>query len=63
MAFAMACPPLQQVHVVDAESASPSAAGPLVPIRPVRGLTDVRVHGPPPRTQAPPRGPPPTSPA
>lgn len=63
VSFAMACTPLLQAHAIDAESASPSAFGPLVPVCSVRGLTDVRVHGPPSLTQAPPRGPPLTFPA
>jgi hypothetical protein len=56
VAFVCAAPP--QVHAVDAEinlSASPGLA--LQIERAVRHA-DVRVHGPPPRTQASPRAPP-----
>jgi hypothetical protein len=63
LSLTMGCAPLQQVPVLDAESASPSTLEPLIPIRAVHDLTDVRVHGPPPRTHAPPRAPPLTSPA
>ena len=56
--FTLGCAPLPHVNAIDAASANPSIVDPLVPLRSVHHLTDVRVHGPPPLTQAPPRAPP-----
>jgi hypothetical protein len=53
-----ACASLPQVHVVDAEVACPTHLEPLVPLRSISSVTDIRVHGPPPRLQASPRAPP-----
>lgn len=58
VSLTMGCASLPQVNAVDAECASPSVLEPLVPLRSVSDLTDVRVHGPPGRTQASPRAPP-----
>ena len=54
----MGCAPLPQLDSIDAESLNPTVLEPLVPFRSVHRLTDVRVHGPPPLTHAPPRAPP-----
>ena len=58
VSLTMGCAPLPQVSTVDAECASPGVVEPLAPIRSISDLTDVRVHGPPGRTHAPPRAPP-----
>jgi hypothetical protein len=63
VSLTMAFAPLPQVNAVDAECASPSVVERLVPLRSVPDLTEVRAHGPPPRTQGPPRAPPLSFPA
>ena len=54
----MGCAPVPHVDAIDAQCANSSLVEPLVPVRSVQPFTDVRVHGPPPLTQAPPRAPP-----
>jgi len=58
VSFAFVCATPPQVHAVDAELCLP--ASPVLELQPGRAVrhTDVRVHGPPPRTQASPRAPP-----
>jgi hypothetical protein len=55
-AFVCATPP--QVHAVDAELTLPTTPTPDIQIEHSVRSTDVRVHGPPLRTQASPRAPP-----
>jgi hypothetical protein len=50
--------PLPQVQSIQIECPTPISVEPLLPLRSVSDVTEVRVHGPPPRTQAPPRAPP-----
>jgi hypothetical protein len=57
------CPPPPRVDVFDAPSAHTRSLHPLVLLRSAHSVTDVRVHGPPPRAQASPRAPPLTFPA
>ena len=58
VAFTFVCAAPPQVHAVDAELTLPATPGVGMPTG--RGVrhTDVRVHGPPPRTQSSPRAPP-----
>jgi hypothetical protein len=63
ISLTMACGPLPPTHAIDGVCPTLILAGLLVPSRAVNEVTDIRVHGPPPLTQAPPRGPPLTSPA
>jgi hypothetical protein len=58
VSITMGCTPVAQVDPIDAQDGSPGVVEPLVPVRSIQPFTDVRVHGPPPRTQAPPRAPP-----
>jgi hypothetical protein len=58
LSITMGSAPLPQVHAIDGESATPGSVAPLVQLRSVHHVTDVRVHGPPTRTQAAPRAPP-----
>lgn len=58
VSLVMGCAPLTRVMVIDAERVKPTVIEPLVPLRSIRDVTDVRAHGPPPRTQAAPRAPP-----
>ena len=55
-AFVCAAPP--QVHAGDAELTLPSSPSSDLQVERTVRHTDVRVHGPPPRTQASPRAPP-----
>ena len=55
-AFVCAAPP--QVHPVDAANSAPAAPTPALRIERAVRYTEVRVHGPPPRTQPSPRAPP-----
>ena len=59
----VACPPLPRVDALDRQSEHATSVGRLVLLRAVQTVRDVRVHGPPFRTQAPPRAPPLTLPA
>lgn len=52
------CPPLPRVGVFDAQAAQAGGVHRLVLLRSAHSVTDVRVHGPPPRAQASPRAPP-----
>jgi hypothetical protein len=63
VSITMGCAALPPVHAVNAECANPTIVEPLVPVRSFHPVTEVRVHGPPPRTQAPPRAPPLSFPA
>jgi len=56
--FAFVCAEPPQVHTADAELILPAAPKPEVKAERTVRLTDVRVHGPPPRTQSSPRAPP-----
>lgn len=58
VSFKFLCEAAPQAHTADAEFILPAA--PCVEMQVQRGLRhqDVRVHGPPPRTQGPPRAPP-----
>ena len=58
VSITMGSAPLPQVHAIDGESATPATVAPLVQLRSEHHVTDVRVHGPPTRTQAAPRAPP-----
>jgi hypothetical protein len=58
VALTMGCTPPPPGHAIDGVCPNLILAGLLVPIRPVNEVTDIRVHGPPPLTQAPPRAPP-----
>jgi hypothetical protein len=58
IALTMACGPQPPTQAIDGVGRSLILDGLLAPIRSVTELTDVRVHGPPPLTQAPPRAPP-----
>jgi len=58
VSFVMGCASLPQMHAIDAEFESLSIVEPLAPLRSISEVTDTRVHGPPPRTQAAPRAPP-----
>jgi hypothetical protein len=58
IALTMACGPQPPAQAVDGVGRSLILDGLLAPIRSVTELTDVRVHGPPPLTEAPPRAPP-----
>jgi hypothetical protein len=58
VAVTMGCAPLPHVDAIAASCGDASLVEPLVPVHLVQPLTDVRVHGPPPLTQAPPRAPP-----
>jgi hypothetical protein len=55
-AFVCAAPP--QVHAADAELTLPATPSVEVQIERTVRHTDIRVHGPPPRTQSSPRAPP-----
>ncbi len=63
ISFVFVCSAPQQAHAVDAEVVSPTITEPELPRHQAFDITDVRVHGPPPRTQASPRAPPLTIPA
>jgi hypothetical protein len=58
IALTMACGPQPPTQASDGVGRSLILDGLLAPIRSVTELTDVRVHGPPPLTEAPPRAPP-----
>ena len=58
VSFAFVCAAPPQVHAVDAELTLPATAIPEIQIERSVRHTDVRVHGPPLRTQASPRAPP-----
>lgn len=63
VSLTVGCAAVPLTQIVEAESSSATVLPSLVRLQPARELTDVRVHGPPPRTQAPPRAPPLTLPA
>jgi hypothetical protein len=63
VSLVMGCAQPPPVHVLDAVHTGPIVVAPIVPIRSVTEVTDVRVHGPPPRTPFAPRGPPLSFPA
>jgi hypothetical protein len=58
VSFVMGCASLPQAHAIDAEFGSLNIVEPLGPFRSISEVTDTRVHGPPPPTQAAPRAPP-----
>ncbi len=58
VALTMGCTPLPPAHAIDGVCPNLILAALLVPIRSVNEVTDIRVHGPPPLTHAPPRAPP-----
>jgi hypothetical protein len=58
VSITMGSAPLPQANALDVECANPSVLELLVPLRSVHRFADVRVHGPPPLTQVPPRAPP-----
>jgi hypothetical protein len=58
VSFAFVCANPSQVHAVDAEIGPPVSLVPELQIEPAVGYADVRVHGPPARTQSSPRAPP-----
>jgi hypothetical protein len=58
VSFAVACAAPPQHHAVDAEVGPRPSLSPELRVEPAVGDADVRVHGPPSRTQASPRAPP-----
>jgi hypothetical protein len=58
MSFTFVCAAPPQVHAVDAELTLPATPTAKLPFEHSIRHMDVRVHGPPPRTQASPRAPP-----
>ena len=58
VSFAFACAALPQSHAADAAVVLSTSLTPELQIEPAVGNPDVRVHGPPSRTQASPRAPP-----
>jgi hypothetical protein len=58
VSITMGCAPLPRAHVIHAEYGWPGIVEPLILVRSFHPITDVRVHGPPPRTQSSPRAPP-----
>jgi len=54
----MGVAPAQQVDAIDAQCGNSALVEPPAPLSSVQPFTDVRVHGPPPLIQAPPRAPP-----
>jgi hypothetical protein len=58
VSFALACAAPRQYHAVVAEVGPPASLSPELQVEPAGVNLDVRVHGPPPGTQASPRAPP-----
>ena len=58
VSYAFVCVAPLQVHAADAEVTLPATPKPEIRIERTVRHTDVRVHGPPPRAQSPPRAPP-----
>jgi hypothetical protein len=58
VALTVGCAALTHPHTGAAECGTAAIPDPLIPSLPATTLTDVRVHGPPARTQGPPRAPP-----
>ena len=58
VSLVIGCTPLPQAHSIHIECPTSKDVEPLLPLRSASDVTEVRVHGPPTRTNASPRAPP-----